>query len=71
MNTSVPEFHFQGYDKIWETAGWLVFQDIREDKVIQTIACHHGTGRIVTIIMRDGDGSWKRQTYQKLTEHRS
>ena len=68
---SVPELHFQGYDKLWQVAGWVVFQDIREDKIVQTIACHHGTGQIVKIFMRDGDGGWKQQTCQRLMEVRT
>jgi hypothetical protein len=71
--TDVPEFPFQGYDKIWQAAGWTVFtMRNSQEKMVYAIACHYRTGRIVRISINDEmDEHWKKQVFQKLMEVRT
>jgi len=69
----VPEYPFQGYDKLWQAAGWMVFTSRNsKEEMIYVYACHQKSGRILRININDDvDQNWKRQTIHKLMEIRT
>ena len=58
-------------EQVLISAGWSVLIRTRDGKVVQTIACHRATGKIIQTTMDNRmNEHWMYQTYRNLMEAR-